>query len=140
MDAQEVGESFARVGLAKSKKDSRGHRNSWLAQDASGLFGHGGKIGKHGSRRHGNTADYWTLETKRWALASGCRESAGSGFNDVVADGVTHQLADRMTVETAHDVGAVRFSCFHTQAKSHGDFLAALALGKKLYDLALTGS
>jgi hypothetical protein len=45
-----------------------------------------------------------------------------------------------MAIEFSHQVDAVSFRGFYADAQYGGNFLAALALGKKLYDFALARS
>ena len=61
-------------------------------------------------------------------------------LNDIVANGVADQFADGMAIETAHDVGAMGLSGLDAEVEGDGDFLAALAFGEELNDLALAGS
>jgi hypothetical protein len=51
------------------------------------------------------------------------------GLDYFVADGVANQFGHGVTIQSAHDIGAVRFSGFHAQAQRDRDFLAALAFG-----------
>ena len=51
-------------------------------------------------------------------------------FDDVIANGVTHELGNRMAVEAPHDIGAVGFRGFNANIQRYGHFLAALALGQ----------
>jgi hypothetical protein len=51
------------------------------------------------------------------------------GLDYFVADGVANQFGHRVTIQPAHDIGAVRFSGFHAQAQRDRDFLAALTFG-----------
>src|SRR5262245_60711343 len=63
---------------------------------------------------------------------------AGQSYlNDLILDCVANQFADRMQLEPAHDVGAMRFRGFHADVQGHGNFLAGLAFGEKLHDFAL---
>ena len=61
-------------------------------------------------------------------------------LHDIVAYGVQDQLAHRMNVKLPHEIGPVSFCRLHAQAQCDGDFFRALAFGKKLDDLSLTGS
>src|SRR6266404_6835502 len=67
------------------------------------------------------------------------RPSMASGFDDVIANRVTHKFAHRVAVQTTHNIGPMRFCRFHTQTELCGNFLTALALRKQLHDLTLTG-
>src|SRR5215469_13425372 len=58
-------------------------------------------------------------------------------FNDLVTDGVPHELGDGVKLELAHYIGAMRFDRFHAEPEAGCYFLAALAFGEELDDLAL---
>lgn len=62
-----------------------------------------------------------------------------SRFDDLIAHGVSHQLAHGMYLELAHDVGAVGFRGFHADAKNGGHLLAAPTLREQLYDFSFAG-
>ena len=89
-------------------------------------------------RRHGRAGgDSAACRGGRFGRQSGAgnRPSAtrlprGSRFNDVIADGVAHQLRHRMAIEAPHDIGAVGLRGFYADIQRHGHFLAALAFGQ----------
>ena len=60
-------------------------------------------------------------------------------LDHLVADCVAHELADRVQVELAHQVGAMRLGGLDADVQRHRHFLVALALGEQLHDLALAG-
>jgi hypothetical protein len=62
------------------------------------------------------------------------------GFDDVIANRVTHQLADGVAIEPPHDVGAMGFRGFYAEPQGHSHFFAALAFSEELYDLSLSRS
>lgn len=43
-------------------------------------------------------------------------QAAYSGLNDLVTDGVVHQLGQRMQAQLQHDVRSVRFGCIDADA------------------------
>jgi len=47
-----------------------------------------------------------------------------------VSDGVSHELADGVHFQFAHDIGSMRFCCFDADAQSDGDFLLLLSSAK----------
>jgi len=53
-------------------------------------------------------------------------------MNDIVTDRVEDQITKAVTMESFHDVGAMRFDCFDAQIHQSGDFLARFAFRKKL--------
>src|SRR5208337_2148643 len=57
--------------------------------------------------------------------------------DDAVTNGVSHEFTDGVAFETPHDVGAMGLGGFHAEVQRDGHFLAALAFGEKLDDLAL---
>src|ERR1700693_1434321 len=63
-----------------------------------------------------------------------------SSLNNLVSDGVAHQLAYRMQLELAHDVGTMRFRGLHADAESHRHFLAAFSFGQQLHNFAFPRS
>ena len=58
-------------------------------------------------------------------------------MNNVVANGVKHQITHRMQFQLAHDIRAVGLGRLNTQSKSNSHFFGALAFRKKLHDFAL---
>src|SRR5579862_1405439 len=83
---------------------------------------------------------------KKGANASRPRTKASSiqelklllGLDDVVSHRVAHQFADRVAIEPAHDIRAMRFRRLYAQSERNGDFFAALAFGQELHDFALS--
>src|SRR2546427_7774234 len=67
-------------------------------------------------------------------------EDPSSSLRNQVAYGVPDDLSHGMAIELFHQVDAMRLGCLYADAQDCGDFLAALALGEKLYDFALTRS
>jgi hypothetical protein len=60
-------------------------------------------------------------------------------LDDFIANGVAHELGDRMEVLLKHDVGAMSFGGLYADAEEVRDFLVALSLGEKLKDFAFAG-
>ncbi len=60
--------------------------------------------------------------------------------DDIVPDGVHHQIAHRVQLQLAHDIRAMGFSCLHAQSQRHRDLFRALAFGQQLHDFALARS
>src|SRR5882757_3192063 len=59
------------------------------------------------------------------------------GLYDLISHRIPDQLAHRMQLQFPHDVCAMRFRRLHADSQSHRYFLAALSLGKQLYNFAL---
>lgn len=66
-------------------------------------------------------------------------KTEGSGFDDVVADGVVDQFGQGMEIEFQHDVGAMSLGGFDGDTEEGGDFLVGFAFGEKLKDFAFSG-
>src|SRR5579864_2728542 len=62
--------------------------------------------------------------------------ATASRLDNLISDGVADELADRVQLQLAHDVSAVRFRCLHADAQGYRDFLAALAFGQQLDNFA----
>src|SRR5258708_16341961 len=72
-----------------------------------------------------------------WKLVVLCRAGARrsrSRLDDLVANRVTHEIADRIQAQLAHDVGAVRFDGLHADAQARRGFLVASAFREQLDD------
>src|ERR1700686_2344316 len=61
-------------------------------------------------------------------------------FNNLVSNGVAHELAHRVQLELAHDVGAMRLRSLYTNTESHRNFFATLSFGQQLHNFAFSGS
>ena len=70
----------------------------------------------------------------------GGKKGEGSGFDEIVADGVVDELGEGMEIELEHDVGAMGFRGVDADVEEGGDLLVRFALGKKLQDFAFAGS
>jgi hypothetical protein len=57
-------------------------------------------------------------------------------LDDVVLDGVNHQVANGMQTELAHDIAAMSFHGLGAQVQEYGHFLRTFAFGKKLRSFA----
>ena len=64
-------------------------------------------------------------------------DTRGLRFDDVVADGVAHQLADAVQIEFALDIDAVRVHGLYADLQLGGDSFTGQALGDELDNLAL---
>lgn len=58
-------------------------------------------------------------------------------LDNSIAHRISGQVGDGMQAEFAHQVGAMRFSCFDAEIESNCDFLAGLTFGQQLNDFAL---
>src|SRR4051812_28303402 len=65
------------------------------------------------------------------------RTAAASCLNDLVANCVTDQIADRSEAKFAHDIRAMGLDSLDAHAQCRGGFLVAPPLGQQLNDLAL---
>src|SRR5687767_9224883 len=63
--------------------------------------------------------------------------STGSGFDQPVADGVAHDLADRAGAQLPHDVRAVRFRGLDADAERSRRLAGTAPLGQEPHDLTL---
>ena len=60
-------------------------------------------------------------------------------LDDVVLDGVYHQITDGVQAELPHDVAAMCLHGFGAQIQEYRHFLGALSFSKKLSDFPLPG-
>ena len=58
-------------------------------------------------------------------------------LDDLVANGVAHQVAERLELQLSHDGSPMGLRRFHADAKGIGHFLVALSLREQLHNLAL---
>src|ERR1700683_2476096 len=58
-------------------------------------------------------------------------------LDNVVLDGVNHQITDGVQAELPHDVAAMSLDCLRAQVQERSNFLGTLSLSQKLSDFAL---
>jgi hypothetical protein len=80
---------------------------------------------------------HYCTTRKKAIFALAGKFTPSSSFDDLIADCVPYELADRVDFQLAHDVGAVRLGGLYADAEGGGHFLAALAFREQLYDFAL---
>src|SRR2546423_4175833 len=65
-------------------------------------------------------------------------EGDGSRLDEVVADGITNQIGERIQPEFSQNARAMRLCCPDADTKRFGNFLVAFSFGQELDDLALS--
>src|SRR6516164_2722730 len=76
--------------------------------------------------------------SRRWCYSRKPPLEGALRLNDLVSHCVAHQLADRVAVQTSHDVRPMRFCRFNAKPELDRHFLAAFAFRQELHNLPLT--
>ena len=61
------------------------------------------------------------------------------GFDDLIAQGVAHEIRGGVAVQSAHEIGAVGFRGLNREMEHRSDFLSSAAFRQKLSDFPLPG-